>query len=115
MKVYLIGVGMGNPATLTGEALEAIRQSAVLVGAERLLAPQRNFLEDHLASWVPLMTADLRRFAQCGLYRGLASLTDGFIQVEQEFFDEIFGDEDEAAETSEAEAATDAAGAEEAA
>ena len=24
MKVYLIGVGMGNPATLTGQALEAI-------------------------------------------------------------------------------------------
>lgn len=24
MKVYLIGVGMGNPATLTGQALEAL-------------------------------------------------------------------------------------------
>ena len=43
-------------------------------------------------SRVPLMTADLRRFAQCGLYQGLASLTDGFLQVEEEFFDEIFED-----------------------
>ena len=62
---------------------------------ERLLSTQRNFLEDHLASWAPLMTADLRRFAQCGLYQGLASLTDGFLQVEEEFFDEIFETEGE--------------------
>lgn len=60
---------------------------------ERLLSTQRNFLDDHLASWVPLMTADLRRFAQCGLYQGLASLTDGFLQVEGEFFDEIFAED----------------------
>ena len=43
----------------------------------------------------PLMPADLRRFAQCGLYQGLASLTDGFLQVEEEFFDEIFETEGE--------------------
>ncbi len=41
MKVYLIGVGMGNPATLTGEAAAAIGESAVLLGAERLLEPYR--------------------------------------------------------------------------
>lgn len=62
---------------------------------ERLLSTQRNFLDDHLTSWVPLMTADLRRFAQCGLYQGLASLTDGFLQVEEEFFNEIFEGEGE--------------------
>ena len=39
MKVYLIGVGIGNPATLTGQALEAIGDSPVLVGAPRLLEP----------------------------------------------------------------------------
>ena len=60
---------------------------------ERLLSTQRNFLDDHLASWVPRMTADLRRFAQCGLYQGLASLTDGFLQVEGEFFHEIFAED----------------------
>lgn len=30
MKVYLIGVGMGNPATLTGQALEAIDRKSVV-------------------------------------------------------------------------------------
>ena len=37
MKVYLIGVGMGNPGTMTAEALEAVRACPVLVGAPRLL------------------------------------------------------------------------------
>ena len=39
MKVYLIGVGMGNPDTLTGEARRAIKESRVLLGAPRLLEP----------------------------------------------------------------------------
>ena len=37
MKVYLIGVGMGGPATMTLQALEAVRACPVLVGARRLL------------------------------------------------------------------------------
>lgn len=39
MKVYLIGVGMGNPETMTVGALEAIKVCPVLVGARRLLEP----------------------------------------------------------------------------
>lgn len=38
-KVYLVGVGMGNPDTLTVEAQRAIEESLVLVGAPRLLEP----------------------------------------------------------------------------
>ncbi len=37
MKVYLIGVGMGNPETLTLAAKRAIEESALLIGAPRLL------------------------------------------------------------------------------
>lgn len=39
MKVYLIGVGMGNPDTMTGAALAAIKECPALVGAPRLLEP----------------------------------------------------------------------------
>lgn len=42
MKVYLIGVGMGNPDTLTWEAQDAIADSALLIGAPRLLEPYRD-------------------------------------------------------------------------
>ena len=58
MKVYLIGVGMGNPETLTVRALEAIRECPVLVGARRLLEP---WAESH--ECVPLITAaDIAEF-----------------------------------------------------
>ena len=38
-KIFLIGTGMGCPATLTAEANEAIAACAVLIGAPRLLVP----------------------------------------------------------------------------
>ena len=37
MKIYLIGVGMGNPDTLTLAARKAIDACPVLIGAPRLL------------------------------------------------------------------------------
>ena len=39
MKVYIIGVGMGNPDTLTVGAKRAIEESGLLIGAKRLLEP----------------------------------------------------------------------------
>lgn len=37
MKVYLVGIGMGNPDTLTLGAERIIRESGLLIGADRLL------------------------------------------------------------------------------
>ena len=53
MKIYLIGVGMGNPDTLTLAARKAIEVCPVLVGAPRLLEP---WWEGHTC--VPLIAAD---------------------------------------------------------
>lgn len=36
-KVHLIGAGMGNPGTLTGDALDALAASELVIGAQRLL------------------------------------------------------------------------------
>ena len=58
MKVYLIGVGMGNPGTMTAEALEAVRACPVLVGAPRLL---ERWAQDH--DCVPLIAgADIAEY-----------------------------------------------------
>ncbi len=59
--------------------------------AERLLATQRNFVQDHLAPWIRLFTDDVRTYARTGFYRGLACLTDGFLQTDREFLDEALG------------------------
>ena len=39
MHIYLIGIGMGNPESLTIEAGKAIRDADVLIGAARMTAP----------------------------------------------------------------------------
>lgn len=39
MKIYLVGVGMGNPDTLTAAAQRAVEGSGLLIGAPRLLEP----------------------------------------------------------------------------
>ena len=57
MKVYLIGMGMGNPDTLTARASAAIQECPVLVGAPRLLEPYG----DHTC--VPLVrTEEIARY-----------------------------------------------------
>jgi len=64
------------------------------VQALDLLLTQKNFLEDHLVSWVPMMTADMKRFAQSDFYQGLAYLTDGFLETDHEFLSDLL-EEDE--------------------
>lgn len=40
-----------------GDRIVAAAEASDEAEVERLLSTQRNFLEDHLASWAPLMTA----------------------------------------------------------
>lgn len=56
------------------------------------LTTQRNFLNGHLVSWVPMMTADMKRFAHTDLYKGLAYLTDGFLANDRVFLEDILKD-----------------------
>lgn len=79
------------------------RTAAALKGGDEdaagaLLAAQKSFLEDHLVAWVPMMTADMKRFAQTDLYRGLAYLTDGFLATDLEFLEDMLGDGQETEE-----------------
>lgn len=58
-------------------------------GAAEMLATQRDFVRDHLANWVPMLTADMLHFSETELYRGLAELTLGFVQTELELLEEL--------------------------
>ena len=67
--------------------------------AIRLCKVQANFLEQHLNSWVALMTADMRRFAKGDLYRGLSYLTEGFLESEGAFLAELLSENEEPSRT----------------
>ena len=64
--------------------------------AYRLLRLQYDFLRNHLTNWVPMMTRDLRRFANTKFYQGLAYLTDGFLRTDLQFLKNLLFDDEEA-------------------
>lgn len=76
----------------TADALANDNEAA----AVNLIETQRNFLEDHLGAWVPMLADDMRRFSQTDIYVGLAFLTEGFLEIEAEFLGELIGNEEEA-------------------
>lgn len=55
----------------------------------RNLLQQRNFLEDHLLAWYPMMAEDLEKFPKTDFYRGLGKLTSGFLRNDLEFLNEV--------------------------
>ncbi len=63
--------------------------------AVALLTTQRNFLEDHLAAWAPMMTSDMKRFAKTDLYQGLAFLTDGFLETDRAFLKDVIAEDED--------------------
>ena len=60
--------------------------------ATRQLEVQKNFLEDHLNAWVPMMTADIARISKTKFYQGLGKLTEGFLEEDARFLEGIFED-----------------------
>ncbi|MBR3258025.1 MAG: molecular chaperone TorD family protein [Eggerthellaceae bacterium] len=50
---------------------------------------QYHFLQDHLNNWVPLMMEDMLRFAKTDFYHGVAQLTSGFLENDEEFLGEL--------------------------
>lgn len=74
--------------TLAERSAQALRAGDD-VEAARLLEVQRAFRDDHLANWVPTFARGMRIFAKTDLYLALADLTEGFLQVEREFMDEV--------------------------
>ena len=65
-----------------------------------LLVQQRNFLEDHLLAWYPMMERDIQKFAKTDFYKGVGKLTLGYLQCEKELLEDLLSEvefEDESA------------------
>lgn len=76
-------------STRTKEALESGSDDVAL----ELLADQNAFSQRHLVGWVPMLAADMERFAQTNFYKGLAQLTLGYVQEDKAFLSSIIAEE----------------------
>ncbi|NTU89677.1 MAG: molecular chaperone TorD family protein [Actinobacteria bacterium] len=61
--------------------------------AVSLLLEQYNFLQDHLINWVPMLAADMERFAKTDFYKALGLITLGFLETDCEFLEDILEEE----------------------
>ena len=75
----------------TISAYEAGQEEACI----KLLLQQRNFLEDHLLAWYPMMADDMTRFPKTDFYKGLGKLTSGFLRSDLALLNEILNDSSE--------------------
>lgn len=74
----------------TAEALRADNEDEAFT----LLVTQKNFLSDHLGAWAPMLTVDMRHFARTDFYKGLADITDGFLETDGELLHDLTSDEE---------------------
>ncbi len=79
---------------LTRRAIEAFKGGDEERCAH-LLLQQRNFIEDHIEPWLPMMAHDMRKFSKTGLYQGLSHLTTGMIEEDLSFLNELVEDDGE--------------------
>lgn len=79
------------------QILSGRTEKALIVGdddrAVSLVKSQRNFLENHLASWVPMLVADMVRFSKTDFYRGLGCMTEGSIETDRDLLDDVLSDD----------------------
>jgi TorA maturation chaperone TorD len=54
-----------------------------------LLQKQQVFIRQHLGAWLPMMIVDMRRIAKTDFYQGLASLTEGYLALDEDYLNRI--------------------------
>ena len=76
---------------LIDRTIEALRKDDEELAVSYLLQ-QRNFLEDHLLRWYPMMADDIAKFSKTAFYRGVGLITLGFLESDGEFLDDLLAD-----------------------
>lgn len=57
--------------------------------ARESLKIQKGFIENHLARWVPQLTKDIVEQSEVDFYKGVAMITDGFVDMEKKTIEEL--------------------------
>ena len=76
---------MAHLCTLTIRAVESDRQYDAMV----LLEEQKDFISAHLNRWIRSFCADIAKCSNTGFYRGLANITEAFIELEMDLTEDL--------------------------
>jgi TorA maturation chaperone TorD len=68
---------------MCGKTSEALK-SGNNAQAKKYLEVQRDFLNEHLAKWVPMLAADILKGAKREFYKAVAKITEGYVQWDKE-------------------------------
>ncbi len=74
-------------------AVDALGRDDEGAAADWLLQSQI-FLSNHLLNWVPMLVADMLRFAKTDFYMAIAKMTIGFLETDSEFLAEALCQEE---------------------
>lgn len=76
--------------TRTCKALEEGRED----DAYNLVVRQKNFMDDHLGAWAPLLCEQMHHFSHTDFYKGLACMTEGFLETDAALMENLLGEPD---------------------
>jgi TorA maturation chaperone TorD len=89
-----VGVELGFMRFLC-EREQAAWDSGDTAEAWGALGRQRDFLNDHLVAWIPLLGESMRRNARSHFYKGVARLTTDFVLSDASTLESLFDGEDD--------------------
>lgn len=96
MKVYIIGIGMGSKENMTAEAMEAVKNADVLIGARRMIEPFKDmekpvfeeYRSEEIVRYIKesgCQCAAVLMSGDCGFFSGAKKLAELFPDTETEF------------------------------
>lgn len=86
-----IGLEMEFMQRLSIRAADALREGDEDAAAEQLQR-SRTFMQDHLLNWMPMLTADMKKFSRTDFYKGLATLSMAYVEEDATMLDEMLGE-----------------------
>jgi TorA maturation chaperone TorD len=78
-----IAIELQFMAEMCGKTSEALKNGKN-AEAKKYLDVQRDFLNDHLAKWVPMFAADILKGAKREFYKAIAKITKGYVETDKE-------------------------------
>jgi len=86
-----IAIELDFMAHLSKQTAGSLRSGDVITALAHLTR-QQHFLAAHLLNWVPRFCDDALRFSKEDLYRGLAKVTRGFLELDREVIDDLISE-----------------------